>query len=104
MENALITIPMASVFQVLNDEEITLGSGDLVLLPASDTETSLMLMIGSTAFKLSKDTPFGTVEDDSRSYVFSPKLEGVSMGGYVASALPLTSDQPDACLGAGVYT
>ncbi|KAI0738201.1 hypothetical protein C8Q80DRAFT_1347854, partial [Daedaleopsis nitida] len=87
MGDILITIPGATAHHILGESNVTLGAGDLTIVPNSDTEKSLMLSVGSAAFSLNKGTPVGTLEGDSRAYVFSPEIEGVT-GGFVKVTLP----------------
>lgn len=86
MSDTLITIPGVTAHHILGDNSVVLGAGDLDIVPAS-SGSDLMLIVGSAGFKLHKDTPFGTLEGDSRAYVFSPEIEGVD-GGYVVYAEP----------------
>ncbi|PIL34559.1 hypothetical protein GSI_03337 [Ganoderma sinense ZZ0214-1] len=82
MDETLVTIPGATAHHVLGHSSVTLGAGDLNLLPASaGPKHDLMLTVGSAGFSLHRDTMFGTLEGDSRAYVFSPEIEGVR-GGY----------------------
>ncbi|KAJ8454434.1 hypothetical protein ONZ51_g13026 [Trametes cubensis] len=87
MTQTLITIPGASAHHILGDTDVTLGAGDLNIVPAESEGNRLMLTIGSAAFVLEEETEFGTIEDDPCAYVFKPKIEGVS-GGYVKLSLP----------------
>ena len=84
MEDSIISIPSVTAFHVLNNREVALGSGELGLFAASSAEKDLLLTVGAAAFKLQHDTHFGTIENDPRSYVFSPQIEGVT-GGYAVS-------------------
>ena len=80
MSETLITIPGATAHHVLGQSSVTLGAGDLNLVPASTDSHDLMLTVGSAGFTLHRDTVFGTLEGDSRAYVFSPEIEGVEGG------------------------
>ncbi|TFK85394.1 hypothetical protein K466DRAFT_494844, partial [Polyporus arcularius HHB13444] len=82
----LITIPGVTAHHVLGDARVELGAGELNIVPASSGQ-DLTLTVGSAGFALHKDTPFGTLEGDSRAYVFSPEIEGVN-GGFVKITLP----------------
>ncbi len=82
MSETLITIPGVTAYHVLGDAKVELGAGELNIVPASSGQ-DLTLTVGSAGFALHKDTPFGTLEGDSRAYVFSPEIEGVN-GGCVA--------------------
>ncbi|KAI1793750.1 hypothetical protein LXA43DRAFT_1081303 [Ganoderma leucocontextum] len=78
----------ATAHHVLGQSSVTLGAGDLNLLPAPvGSKHDLMLTVGSAGFSLHHDTTFGTLESDSRAYVFSPEIEGVQ-GGFVKITLP----------------
>ncbi|RPD53899.1 hypothetical protein L226DRAFT_469953 [Lentinus tigrinus ALCF2SS1-7] len=78
-------VSASAASHVLGDNSVVLGAGDLNIIPSSGSD--LMLTVGSAAFKLHKDTPFGTLEGDQRAYVFSPEIEGVT-GGFVKVTLP----------------
>ncbi|KAI0329468.1 hypothetical protein GY45DRAFT_862146 [Cubamyces sp. BRFM 1775] len=84
MQDTLITIPDVSAHHILGSTNVTLGAGDLNIVPA---ENALTLTVGSAAFVLEKEMEFGTLEDDPCAYVFKPEIEGVS-GGYVKLSLP----------------
>ena len=75
----MVTVPGVTAHHILGDTTVTLGAGDMNVVPASSGE-DLMLTVGSAGFSLHKGTPFGTLEGDSRAYVFSPEIEGVSGG------------------------
>ena len=81
MDETLVNIPGATAHHVLGQSSVTLGAGDLNLLPAPlGSRHDLMLTVGSAGFSLHHDTAFGTLEGDSRAYVFSPEIEGVKGG------------------------
>ena len=80
MADTLITVPGVAAHHVLGESTVTLGAGDLNLVPASTDNHDLMLTVGSAGFTLHCDTVFGTLEGDSRAYVFSPEIEGVEGG------------------------
>ena len=81
MDETLVNIPGATAHHVLGQSSVTLGAGDLNLLPAPPgSKHDLMLTVGSAGFSLHHDTAFGTLEGDSRAYVFSPEIEGVKGG------------------------
>ena len=81
MDETLVNIPGATAHHVLGQSSVTLGAGDLNLLPAPPgSRHDLMLTVGSAGFSLHHDTAFGTLEGDSRAYVFSPEIEGVKGG------------------------
>ncbi|KAH9895700.1 senescence-associated protein-domain-containing protein [Cubamyces lactineus] len=85
--HTLITIPGASAHHILGHTDVTLGAGDLNIVPTESEGKVLLLTVGSAAFVLEKETEFGTIEDDSCAYVFKPKMDGVG-GGYVKMSLP----------------
>ncbi|KAI8977791.1 hypothetical protein BD414DRAFT_517035 [Trametes punicea] len=72
---------------VLGGASVTLGAGDLNIMSASGGGRDLTLTVGGAAFSLDSKTEFGTLEDDPRTYVFQPDIEGVQ-GGYVKLTLP----------------
>ena len=80
MADTLITIPGVAAHHVLGESTVTLGAGDLNVVPGPSGNKELLLTIGSAGFTLHKGTPFGTLEGDPRAYVFSPEIEGVSGG------------------------
>ncbi|KAI0643364.1 hypothetical protein C8Q79DRAFT_978510 [Trametes meyenii] len=86
MSDTLITVPGVSAHHILGESNITLGVGDLNIVPV-DGGTTLTLTVGSAAFALKKGVEFGTLTGDPRAYVFSPEIEGVN-GGYVKLSLP----------------
>lgn len=43
-------------------------------------EPLLTLTVGKAAFPLFKTTTFGTLADDSRTYLFTPQVEGADKG------------------------
>ncbi|TBU44170.1 hypothetical protein BD309DRAFT_990477 [Dichomitus squalens] len=85
--SALITIPGATAHHVLGQSNVTLGAGELNLVPASSDGKDLMLTVGSAGFTLHHGTAFGTLEGDPRAYVFNPEIEGLD-GGFVKITLP----------------
>ncbi|KAI0370752.1 hypothetical protein BV20DRAFT_1035699 [Pilatotrama ljubarskyi] len=86
MTDSLLTIPGVTAHHVLGESKVTLGAGDLNIIPIAGGK-DLTLSVGGAAFALKKGTEFGTLEDDPRAYVFSPEIEGVH-GGYVKLTLP----------------
>ncbi|KAL1943550.1 hypothetical protein VTO73DRAFT_3995 [Trametes versicolor] len=86
MTDTLITIPGVTAHHILGEANVTLGAGDLNIVPAAGGK-DLTLTVGGAAFALKKGVAFGTLEDDARAYVFSPEIEGVP-GGYVKLGLP----------------
>ncbi|CDO76654.1 hypothetical protein BN946_scf184986.g7 [Trametes cinnabarina] len=87
MTETFITIPGVTAHHVLADMNVTLGAGDLNLMAEAGGGRELKLTVGGAAFSLDKKTEFGTLEGDSRAYIFKPDIEGVS-GGYVKLTLP----------------
>ena len=81
-----MTIPGAVAAQVLGEEIDILSEGTLSLLlmplPERDHEgqPALTLVVGASAFPLYKTTMFGTLADDSRTYVFTPDVTGANKG------------------------
>ena len=69
---------------MLGEETTILSEGTLSLVlipqPEHSTEPVLTLTVGKAAFPLYKSTVFGTLADDSRTYVFTPDVEGVNKG------------------------
>ncbi|KAH9913806.1 uncharacterized protein BXZ73DRAFT_55352 [Epithele typhae] len=97
----LVTIPDAIAAQILGERTEVLSAGTLALLlmplPERDQEGQpvLTLVVGTSAFPLYCDTAFGTLADDSRTYVFKPQTAGTDKG-YVAIVLPdPTAPAPD---------
>ncbi|KAI0668216.1 hypothetical protein C8Q78DRAFT_1081601 [Trametes maxima] len=86
MSDTLITIPGVSAHHIVGESDITLGAGDLNIVPV-EGRAVLTLTVGSAAFALKTGVEFGTLADDPRAYVFSPEIEGVN-GGYVKLSLP----------------
>ena len=80
----MVTIPGAVAAQVLGEETKVLSEGtlSLFLMPKSDkaNEAIFTLTVGKSAFPLYKNTAFGTLADDSRTYVFTPEIDGVNQG------------------------
>ncbi|KAH9850995.1 hypothetical protein C2E23DRAFT_887020 [Lenzites betulinus] len=87
MADTLITIPGVTANHVLGEATVTLGAGDLNIVATAGGAKELNLTVGGAAFSLRKGVEFGTLEGDSRAYVFSPEIEGVN-GGYVKLSLP----------------
>ncbi len=91
-DQPLITIPGALAAQVLGEETTVLSEGtlSLILMPKSDhsNDPVLTLTVGKAAFPLYKSTVFGTLADDSRTYVFTPEVEGVNKG-YIQILIPV---------------
>lgn len=82
---SLVTIPGAVAAQVLGQETTILSEGALSLAVISRTdgesvEPLLTLTVGKAAFPLFKTTTFGTLADDSRTYLFTPQVEGAVKG------------------------
>ncbi|KAM5545488.1 hypothetical protein V8D89_000526 [Ganoderma adspersum] len=100
MAEPLVTIPGATAHHVLGQSSVTLGAGELNLLPApAGSKHDLMLTVGSAGFSLHHDTIFGTLAGDSRAYVFSPEIEGVK-GGLVKITLPEGVEEDNSSLSA----
>ncbi|OJT03972.1 hypothetical protein TRAPUB_5301 [Trametes pubescens] len=79
MTDTLITIPGVTAHHILGEANVTLGAGDLNIVPVAEGK-DLTLTVGGAAFSLQKGIEFGTLEDDARAYVFSPEIEGVPGG------------------------
>ncbi|OJT03973.1 hypothetical protein TRAPUB_5302 [Trametes pubescens] len=100
---SLVTIPGAVAAQVLGQETTVLSEGTLSLAVISqrtqgeNVEPLLTLTVGKAAFPLFKTTAFGTLADDSRTYLFTPQVEGADKG-LVAIVLPESIEQPGADL------
>ena len=81
---SLVDIPGCVAAQVLGEETTILSEGtlSLVVMPKSDKEAEpvLTLVVGKSAFPLCKSTIFGTLANDSRTYVFTPEVEGANKG------------------------
>ncbi len=83
---SLVTIPGAVAAQVLGQETAVLSEGTLSLAVISqrtqgeNVEPLLTLTVGKAAFPLFKTTAFGTLADDSRTYLFTPQVEGADKG------------------------
>ena len=81
---SLVDIPVCVAAQVLGEETTILSEGtlSLVVMPKSDKEAEpvLTLVVGKSAFPLYKSTVFGTLANDSRTYVFTPEVEGANKG------------------------
>ena len=82
--DSLVDIPGCVAAQVLGEETTVLSEGtlSLVVMPKSDKEAEpvLTLVVGKSAFPLYKSTVFGTLANDSRTYVFTPEVEGANKG------------------------
>jgi hypothetical protein len=69
--STLVVIPACTVSHVHDGHERELGRGALTLLHAPHTpDAPLILTVGRAAFPLGRSTPFGTLADDARAYVF----------------------------------
>ena len=62
-------------------------------LPGRDQkgEPVFTLVVGASAFPLYKSTAFHALEEDSRTYVFTPDLDGASTGYVILPRLLLLS-------------
>ncbi|KAI0824434.1 hypothetical protein BC628DRAFT_1322728 [Trametes gibbosa] len=87
MADTLITIPGVTAQQILGEVIVTLGAGDLDIVVSPHGGQELNLTVGGAAFLLQKGVEFGTLEGDSRAYIFSPQMGDVT-GGYVKLSLP----------------
>ena len=83
-EESLVNIPWCIAAQLLGEEIAILSEGmlSLVVVPKSEKEEEpvLTLTVGKSAFPLYKNTVFGTLANDSRTYVFKLVSEGASQG------------------------
>ncbi|KAI9059863.1 hypothetical protein FKP32DRAFT_1595878 [Trametes sanguinea] len=98
----LVAIPGIVAAQVLGEETTVLSEGTLRLdvIPqqeGDEVKPLLTLTVGAATFPLFKTTTFGTLADDSRTYVFTPEVEGVNKG-FVAIVLPEAVEQSGADL------
>ncbi len=79
-----MTISRCIAAQILGEDIAILSEGTLtlVVVPKSgeEEEPVLTLTVGKSAFALYKDTLFGTLANDSRTYVFKPVSEGTKEG------------------------
>ncbi|PCH34839.1 hypothetical protein WOLCODRAFT_145533 [Wolfiporia cocos MD-104 SS10] len=98
----LVSIPDTTALHVLGQSTAQLGKGDLTLVltessglhapshPSSEQSEHtplLTLTVGKAAFPLFSSTVFGTLDNDLRTYVFTPEIGG-EKGGYVEISLP----------------
>ena len=62
IEDALVVIPGVTAFHVLNEQEVILGSGELILLPASSAERDLTLAVDVTEIRIPEAVPIDIVQ------------------------------------------
>ena len=100
---SLVAIPGVVAAQVLGSVEahpevqiLSEGTLSLLLMPLpgrdQEGEPVFTLVVGASAFPLYKSTAFHALEDDSRTYVFTPdELDGASTGYVILPRLLLLS-------------
>ena len=86
----LVVIPACSAVHVHGPHQTALGDGDLTLYSSDRHSSPLILTVGIAAFPLARTSQFGTLQEDTRTYVFT--LDTVP--GYVAAASTFLSEAP----------